>query len=173
MTFSHGFKSSSAGFSLIEIMVALVIVSVAILSLGSFAISIIDNGQQSRERLSAVHLAEQVLEFWQKDANDYVPLIAASGCVLTTATSAPTYPASATCTPASGETVAYTVAASVVQASGPLPSNLATFQPFQPDALSVTPLLTPMLKLVDVSWQHKGTAHSVYLTHITVAPLKL
>jgi prepilin-type N-terminal cleavage/methylation domain-containing protein len=163
MTDSHGLKPSSAGFSLIEIMVALVIVSVAILSLGSFAISIIDNGQQSRERLSAVHLAEQVLEFWQQDTNDYMPAIA-SDCVLTTGTYVPAPSVSATCTPASGVSIAYTVAASVGQTNGPLPSNLAAFQPFTSAGLT----LTPMIKLVTVSWQHKGAAHSVYLTHLTV-----
>jgi prepilin-type N-terminal cleavage/methylation domain-containing protein len=162
MTSSHEFKSSSAGFSLIEIMVALVIVSVAILSLGSFAISIIDNGQQSRERLSAVHLAEQVLEFWQQDTNDFVPAIT-SGCVLTTGTSDSVR---TICTPASGVSIAYTVDASATQASGPLPSNLTAFQLFTSAGLT----LTPMIKLVTVSWQHKGTAHSVYLTHLTVMP---
>lgn len=165
MTHSHGLKPSAAGFTLVEILVTLVIVSVAILSLGGFAISIIDNGQQSRERLSAVHLAEQVLEFWQQDADDYLPAIA-SNCALTTATSAPTYPASATCTPASGESIAYTVAASVVQASGPLPSNLAGFENFGSAGLT----LTPMIKLVTVSWQHRDTTHSIYLTHLTVMP---
>jgi prepilin-type N-terminal cleavage/methylation domain-containing protein len=156
---------SSGGFTLIEILVALVIVSVALLSLGSFAISIIDNGQQSRERLSAVHLAGQVLEFWQQDTDDYMPAIA-SDCVLTTGTSVTPPSPDPTCTPASGVSIAYTVAASVAKASGPRWQNLSTFLPFDSAGLP----LTPMIKLVTVSWQHKGAPHSVYLTHLTVMP---
>ena len=153
-----------AGFSLIEILIALVIVSVAILSLGSFAISIVDSGQQSRERLSAVHLAEQVLEFWQRDPNDYFPSIA-SDCVLTTGSSIPSPSVSATCTPTSGVSIAYTIVASNTQASGPLPSDLNTFQSFTSAGLTVT----PMTKVVTVSWLHKGgTTHSVYLTHLSI-----
>jgi prepilin-type N-terminal cleavage/methylation domain-containing protein len=139
MICSQGFRSSTAGFTLIEILIALVIVSVAILSLGGFAISIIDNGEMSRERLSAVHLAEQVLEFWQRDTNDYLPIIA-SDCALTTASSAPSYPVTVTCTPTSGVSIAYTVVASKTQASGPLPSNLSAFQSFTASGLTVTPV---------------------------------
>ncbi len=164
MTRSQAYRPSTAGFTLIEILIALVIVSVAILSLGSFAVSIIDSGQQSRERLSAVHLAEQVLEFWQRDTNDYVPTLA-TDCALTAATSAPSYPVSVTCTPATGVAISYTVVASNTQASGPLPSDLNSFQSFTSAGLT----LTPMTKVVTVSWLHKGgTTHSVYLTHLTV-----
>jgi len=150
------------GFTLIEILITLVIVSVALLSLGSFALSIIDNGQMSRERLSAVHLAEQVIEFWQRDANDYLPTIA-SNCALTTASSAPSYPATTTCTPTSGVSTAYTIVASKTQASGPLPSDLSAFQSFTSATLTVT----PVTKVVTVLWTHKGTSRSVFLTHLS------
>jgi prepilin-type N-terminal cleavage/methylation domain-containing protein len=153
---------SWAGFTLIEILITLVISSVIILSLGGFAVSIIDNGQLSRERLSAVHLAEQVLEFWQHDANDYLPTMA-SDCTLATSSSAPGYPASTTCTPATGVSIVYTVVVSETQASGPLPSNPSAFQPFTSSGLTVT----PMTKLVTVSWKHKGTSRSVFLTHLS------
>jgi prepilin-type N-terminal cleavage/methylation domain-containing protein len=153
---------SWAGFTLIEILIALVISSVIILSLGGFAVSIIDSGQLSRERLSAVHLAEQVLEFWQRDTNDYLPTIT-SDCTLTTASSAPSYPSSTTCTPVTGVSIAYTVVASETQASGPLPSNLSAFQTFTSSGFTVT----PMTKVVTVSWTHKGTSRSVFLTHLS------
>ena len=110
-------------------------------------------------------LAEQVLEFWQRDPNDYFPSIA-SDCVLTTGSSIPSPSVSATCTPTSGVSIAYAIVASNTQASGPLPSDLNTFQSFiTPAGLTVT----PMTKVVTVSWSHKGgTTHSVYLTHLTV-----
>ena len=151
-----------AGFTLIEILIALIISSVVILSLGAFAISIMDSGQLSRERLSAVHLAEQVIEFWQRDANDYLPSIG-SDCALITAGSAPTYPVTATCTPATGVSTAYTVVASQTQASGPLPANLSSFQSFTSSGFTVT----PMTKVVTVTWSHKGTSRSVFLTHLS------
>lgn len=151
-----------AGFTLIEILIALIISSVIILSLGAFSMSIMNSGQLSRERLSAVHLAEQVLEFWQRDANDYLPTIA-SDCALTTAGSAPGYPATATCTPTTGESLSFTVVASQTQASGPLPSDLSAFQNFTSAGFTVT----PMTKVVTVSWSHKGVTRSVFLTHLS------
>lgn len=154
------FDIAGAGFTLIEILIALIIVSVALMSLGSFAISIIDSGQQSRERLSAVHLAEQVLEFWQHDKKDFAPSID-SNCVLVSGTSTS---ASATCTPTTGVSMTYTVVASSTWAKGPLPSNLSKFQRFESKGLT----LKPMTKVVTVSWSHKGAARSVFLTHLTV-----
>ena len=162
MKMRDGSVSQQAGFTLIEILIALIISSVVILSLGAFSISIMDSGQLSRERLSAVHLAEQVLEFWQRDANDYLPSIA-SDCTLSTAGSAPSYPATATCTPATGVSLSYTVVASQTQASGPLPSNLSTFQSFSSSGFTVT----PVTKVVTVTWSHKGTSRSIFLTHLS------
>lgn len=162
MSNNTGFPRQEAGFTLVEILIALVISSVVILSLGAFGISIMDSGQLSRERLSAVHLAEQVIEFWQRDANDYLPNIA-SDCALTTASSAPSYPATATCTPATGVSTAYTVVASQTQATGPLASNLAAFQNFTSSGFTVT----PVTKVVTVTWSHKGTSRTVFLTHLS------
>lgn len=157
-----GQDSQEAGFTLIEILIALIISSVIILSLGAFAISIMDSGQVSRERLSAVHLAEQVIEFWQRDANDRLPTIA-SDCSMTTASSTPTYPVTVTCTPTTGVATAYTLVAGQTQASGPLATNLTAFQNFSQVGFTVT----PMTKVVTVTWSHKGTSRSVFLTHLS------
>ncbi len=154
--------ASGAGFTLIEVLITMVISAVIILSLGGFALSIIDNGQVSRERLSAVHLAEQIIEFWQRDTNDRLPTIA-SDCILTPAASAPSYPVNATCTPGTGVPIAYAVMANETPASGPLPSNLSAFQAFGSPGLTVT----PMTKVVTVSWAHKGTTRSIFLTHLS------
>jgi len=152
-----------AGFTLIEVLVALVIVSVAVLSLGSFTISTVGSGQVSRERITAVHLAEQVLEFWQHDANDYAPVIAAN-CNLTSKNGgAPNYPLSVTCTPTTGIGIAYTIQASQVQVSGPLAGNLGAFLNFTGQGV----YNTPQTKLVTVSWANKGKPHTIYLTHLS------
>ena len=153
----------SAGFTMIEILVSLTIVSIAVLALGGFGISSMSNGQISRERLTAVHLAEQVLEHWQHDANDRAPLIDTGTCVLTDATSAPAYPVTTTCTPSTGVGISYTLVVYQAQATGPLPSNLSAYQSLpQPTGY----LNTPMTRLVTVSWSHKGVTRSIFLTHI-------
>jgi len=156
-------NTNITGFTLIEVLVALVIVSVAILSLGSFTLSTVTSGQVSRERLTAVHLAEQVLEFWQHDANDYAPVIS-STCALSTSGGAPNNPYTITCTPSSGISIAYTVVASSTQVTGPLASNLSTLQNFTKQGYNNTPLT----KLVTVSWMNKGKTHSIYLTHLSM-----
>ncbi len=152
------------GFTLIEILIALVIVSVGVLALGGFGITTLNSGQVSRERLTAIHLAEQVLEYWQQDANDRLPEVA-TDCVLTDAAGVVSYPATNSCTPAAGGVgIEYTIAADIVRAIGPLPSDLNSMQNFsQPTGYTNT----PEVKLVTVSWSHKGENRSVYLTHVS------
>jgi len=152
-----------AGFTLIEILVTLVIVSVAVLSLGSFTVSMVSSGNVSRERLAAVHVAEQVLEYWQHDNSDFAPTISSTDCSMSTATSLPPYPVSVTCRPASGVSVSYTIVSDQIQASGPLPSNLSAFQSFTKQGYNNT----PQTKVVTVSWSHQGKGHSIYLTHLS------
>ncbi|WP_100266565.1 type IV pilus modification PilV family protein [Mariprofundus ferrinatatus] len=155
--------SSSSGFTLIEILIALVVVSIGVMALGSFGITTMSSGQTSRERLTAVHLAEQVLEFWQQDANDRVPSIA-SDCAMTTMGSVPTYPTSNTCTPATGVGIEYTITTNKTTATGPLASNLSSMQNFiQPTGYANV----PQTKLVTVTWARRGQTRSVYLTHLT------
>jgi len=157
------YQSPMAGFTLIEVLVALVIVSVAVLSLGNFTIATVSSGQVSRERLTAVHLAEQVLESWQHDSSDYAPVIAAN-CALSAATGAPTYPLNVTCTPTSGIGIAYAVQANQLQLTGPLAASLSSFGNFTKQGYNNT----PQTKLVTVTWSNKGKLHSIYLTHLSV-----
>jgi len=159
MNHSH----TMAGFTLIEILVTLIIVSVAVLSLGNFTISMVGSGQVSRERLTAVHLAEQVLEYWQHDSSDYAPLIATADCSLSASTSVPAYPVSVTCSPASGIGSTYTIVTNQIQAAGPLPSSQSTLQTFTKQGYNNT----PQTKVVTVSWTHKNKTHSIYLTHMS------
>ncbi len=168
------------GFTLIETMVTLVILAVGLLALGTFYISVIDGQQVAQERLMAVHLAEQVMENWQHDANDYAPNIS-SGCVLSVRSSAPTYPLSVTCTP-STLAVAYTILSDTSQAQAPLPfnpndgggplvsSNTGNFsiRDMKQVVTASGNSVTPRVKVVTVSWLHKGKARTpVVLTHIS------
>ncbi|MDQ6970570.1 MAG: type II secretion system protein [Mariprofundus sp.] len=158
---------SPQGFTLIEIMVALTIISVAILSLGSFSLGVVGNGQMDRERLTAIHLAEQVLEFWQNDANNYAPVIASS-CTFTTATALPSYPLTSACTPSSGVSANFSVQMAILTATAPLPTN-PNANNSNAGAFAVRNMIggaasNPIIKVATVSWSHKGKTHSVSLT---------
>ena len=155
------------GFTLIEIMVSLTIISVAVLSLGSFSLGVVSNGQVDRERLTAVHLAEQVLEFWQNDANDYAPSIA-STCILTTVAALPAYPVSTACTPSSGVAANFTIVVDALTATAPLPTN-PNANNSNTGAFAVRAMIgggasSPIIKIATVSWSHKGKIRSVSLT---------
>lgn len=150
------------GFTLIEVMVTLLLVSIMLLALGAFSLSIMNNNIVSNERLAAVHLAEQAIETWQRDSNDSFPNIA-SDCSMTTATSAPGYPVQDTCTPATGIQISFTITASVASVKAPL----ATGSGLQTLSATTDHPNTPKVKLVTVAWTHNGKSKSIYLTHLT------
>lgn len=174
-------KRGSRGFTLVETMVTLVILSVGMLALGTFYVSVMDSQHIAQERLMAVHLAEQVIEDWQKDSNDRLPNISGT-CVLSTRASTPTYPVTVTCTP-SALPVAYTIWSNTTQARAPLPTNpnnggVPLAAPNNRGAFAIDPLValsingattvTPMLKVVKVTWSHKGVTQTpIVLTHIS------
>jgi len=160
--------SLQKGFSLIEILIVLLLTAIALLALGTFSLSVMDSGTVSRERLTAVHLAEQVIEEWQRNGSDELPTIGAD-CSMDASTSSLAVvkgsPETQTCASTSGNaTVNFTVVASVSDANAPLPSDLSNFQPMS--GTTAFPI-TPMVKLVTVSWIHKGKSKSIYLTHLT------
>ncbi len=164
------FRYPLSGFTLVEIMVALVIVSIGLLALAAFTLSMMDNGEVSRERLTAVHLAEQVIEGWQQDTNDQPQAIS---CVSGNVTPAVGSPAS--CTPVSGVAIPYTIALSTSQATAPLPpgapGNSGSSIAFGPLTWqgTATPSNPVNVKAVNVTWLHKGRTHTIFLTHITGA----
>ena len=167
---------SERGFTLIEILVALVIVSVGVLALGGFGISVMGSGQVSRERLTAVHLAEQVLEFWQNDANDRPPDITVGTCGLTVLGADPAYPVTIACTPDAGIGISYTISVNRSVAQAPLPSapnNSFVAIPNNNAGSSVRNMvgtITPWSKVETVTWSNKGNSRSVFLTHMTKMP---
>jgi len=160
--------SSRDGFTLIEIMIALVLISVGLLALAAFTITAADNTELSRERLTAVHLAEQIIEEWVKDANDQPQTIACSSGNVT-----PAVGGQVNCRPMFGADISYTIALSVTQATAPLPpgapGNSGSTIAFGPLTWqgTATPNKAVNVKAVEVSWTHKGKSHKVFLTHIT------
>jgi type IV pilus assembly protein PilV len=159
---SETIQREEKGFTLIEVLIALLLASIMLLALGAFSLSVMSNNIVSNERLTAVHLAEQAIETWQRDSNDYFPNIA-SDCSMTSATSAPSYPVQNTCKPATGTQVSFTITASVASVKAPL----ATGSGLQTLSATTDHPNTPKVKLVTVAWMHNGKSKSIYLTHLT------
>jgi len=153
------------GFTMIEVLIAMLMTTVALMALGSFSLAMMDSGSVSRERLTAVHLAEQVIEAWQIDASDFRPVLSAT-CALSTGSST-TSPTSQSCKP--GSQTSYTVSMTTTQAQAPLPTkpnnNGSNDGSFSIRNMIGTP--TPYVKAVTVTWTHKNDTHSVYLTSLT------
>jgi len=171
-----------SGFTLIEILVALVIVSIGVLAIGSFGISSMSVGQTSRERLTAVHLAEQIIEAWQ--STDALPTLNTDYCqtavAWTAATSTSTAPcpttdtvttSTASCITQSGSKITYSISAKESRVCGAPAAGGVSLAFF--GTTSVIPGATiananpPETKVVTVSWTRRGQTRSVYLTHLS------
>jgi len=171
------------GFTLIETLITLVILSVGILALSSFYMTVMDKQQIAQERLVAIHLAEQVMEYWQQDTKDYLPVISGQ-CFLTTRTSQPAYPLTVACTPPA-LAASFTIWSNASQAQAPLPTNpnnggnplvspnagsfsIRNMKPVIINTPTTHNSVIPMLKVVRISWSHKGKARpAIVLTHIS------
>jgi len=174
-------KSSESGFTLVEILVALVIVSIGVLALGSFGVASMSSGQTSRERLTAVHLAEQVIEEWQ--STDALPTLNTDYCQTATAWSASTSTSAApcpttdtittstaTCAPQSGAKISYAITAIESRVCGAPAAGgnaMAFFGTTSAMGATITNANPPKTKVVTVSWTRREVTRSVYLTHLS------
>jgi len=166
------------GFTLIEILITLVILSVGVMALGSFSLTTLSSGQTSRERLTAVHLAEQILEEWQQSGT--LPVLSATNYCQTAVswvspnplpnTTAPcpttgtVNVSTASCIPLFGMKKNYTIEAKESPLCGPSASGSGSFVFYT----STPPAISPKTKVVTVTWTSKGKVKSVYLTHLSV-----
>jgi len=170
------------GFTLIEILIVLLMTAVALMALGTFSVAMMDSGTKSRERLLAVHLAEQVIEEWQVDkVNDFPPVVqnnaTTNTCEVLAGSSTPTFPFTQTCK--IGAQTVYTVKMTRTQAQAPLPkkpnnNNSNSVSSSTPSIRNMIGSPTPYVKAVTVSWTHKGVSpdcltgvNCIYLTHLT------
>ncbi|RMH61866.1 MAG: hypothetical protein D6678_02190 [Zetaproteobacteria bacterium] len=159
------------GFGLVEVMVAMLVSMVALLALGAFTLSMLDQGELARERIAAVHLAESLLEEWQADANDNFPSLR-SDCSSAAAQNASSYPLTSSCISPLVH-VTFNIEANEQGLSAPMPGATPALA-----ALTGVAGLTlvPKVKTVKVSWYHKktgnaskdaGRLHSVFLLHVS------
>lgn len=166
------------GFTLIEVMVTLLIVSVGMLALGAFYSSLIGSESDAQKRLAAVHMAEQLIEDWQKNS-----VLPTPDCTLTTGPSAgnaagqlSTGTSITACQVNMGTKIKFDILLKTVSAKGPVPPNhlnnpnasalnktkLAVLLTDPADAGS----LAVKVRSVRVSWDHKGQTKFVVLTSI-------
>ncbi len=155
-------REAMRGFTIIEALIAMLIAMVALLAIGSFFITVLDQGQVARERLAAVHLAESLLEDWQNDAQDRFPGIRAD-CSTRPFNQPRHYPVKATCSPSSSP-VHYQITADVVPAKGPLPPAPLAIRDFGRPAGFV---VAPRVKVVKVAWTHKQQGREVFLMDVS------
>ena len=152
-------RDGEAGFTLIESMIALVVISVGLFAIGSFTISALSADALARERIMANHVASLLLEEWAQTGD-----VASFGI---TAPSAPSTASGVNSTSASytpGQlSVQYTITVSTSRMLAPLPDGSGGVTT---DMLTGTP--TPIEKKVVVAWTHKGRTYSTYLTHSTL-----
>jgi len=164
------------GFTLIEILITLVIVSVGMLALGKFFAAAINQEGAAQERIAAVHMAEQLLEEWQQANTPPTPDctvngVAAGALVVGTAIIG--------CRANNGVPVGFDILLSTTPATAPLPPlhpnnggagvvTAGLLQGVDPYTQAVIAGSAPvMVRTVSVSWVHGGEIKNIYLTHIT------
>jgi type IV pilus modification protein PilV len=164
------------GFSLIEVLVTLLIVSVGMLALGSFFVTSIRSEGQAQQRLAAVHLAEQIIEDWQKSNATPTPNCKVAGAVPTLTINGA---AITDCVPNDGVPVPFDILIEEANAQAPIPNAHKLY----PGAAGGAPMMGNLLqdptnagsakvkvRKVKVSWTVNEQKKSVLLTHITRKP---
>ncbi len=152
-------RGSEAGFTLIESMIALVVISIGLFAIGSFTISALSADALARERIMANHVASLLLEEWAQTGD-----VASFGMTAPTAPSTATGVNSTSASYTPGQlSVQYTITVSASRMLAPLPDGAGGVAS---GMLTGTP--TPIEKKVVVSWTHKGKTYSTYLTHSTL-----
>jgi len=163
------------GFSLVEVMITMLMVTVGMLALGSFYLASIKSERMAQERISAVHLAEQIIEDWQNTNTLPTPDcevtgVAAGALVLGTTT--------ASCVLNSGIPAPFDILITESPAQAPIPNGHLSHSsgagapemgsllqnPIDPYSAAVN------VRTVQVSWTIDGDTRNVMLTHITRKP---
>ncbi|MDQ7003886.1 MAG: prepilin-type N-terminal cleavage/methylation domain-containing protein [Ghiorsea sp.] len=163
------------GFSLVEVMITLLMVTVGMLALGSFYLASIKSERMAQERVSAVHLAEQILEDWQSTNTLPTPDckvagVAAGALVLDTTT--------ASCVLNNGIPAPFDILISESPVKAPIPSghlrhSTGAGAPEMGNLLQDPTNVgsaTVSVRTVQVSWTIDGATRNVMLTHITRKP---
>ncbi len=160
------------GFSLIEVMVTMLLVTVGMLALGSFYLAAIQSEGRAQERVAAVHFAEQILEDWQ--VNNAAPTpdckvagSAAGALAIGTATTS--------CIPNSGLPIPFDILINESDAKAPIPNGHLLHSPGvgapEMGKMLTNPAVVGSAKVkirsVKVSWTVGSTTRDIVLTHVT------
>ncbi len=109
-------KTRAQGFTLIEVMVAMLVAMIGSLALGALLIGSMDSDALARERVAAVNVAKRILEEWAASPVDALPTPACNPPIgqLSVGTSV-------TCTPATGLVrIPFTISVNVRPVTAPL-----------------------------------------------------
>jgi len=143
--------SRDDGFTLIETVVAMVIIMIIMLGSSSFITWSLSQDSLARERTIATHVAEKLMEEWAatNDLNSYGFTVA----------------------PGAGGTTTKTFTVPELNTTLTLVAKTSVMKAPSPDA-SANPDLTgtpqPLVRLIRVQWRHQGAAKEVFLTHATM-----
>ena len=168
-------KHFERGFTLIEVLVTLLIVSVGMLALGAFFTTSIHQEGVAQERIAAVHMAEQIIEAWQDGNAVPTPDCTVSGAVPTLVIGTTT----TNCRASNGVPVAFDLTLREAPATAPLPTThpnngtgavvtgnlLSGVDPYTQQVIAGS--TSVKVRTVTVAWTHGGQSRSVFLSHIT------
>ncbi len=158
--------SAMRGFTLIEAMLTMVIASVAILALQSFYTSILQSEALAESRITAVHLAEQIIESWQQANTAAPPPVQCVNGLVNLQLNLPT----PCIVPGSNDT-AFTITATINPAKAPMPQAGGVAWANLPGVTDPYGVVTnPDIRVVTIEWQHRGEIKRVMLTHLARVP---
>ncbi|MDX8377658.1 MAG: type IV pilus modification protein PilV [Mariprofundales bacterium] len=144
-----------SGFSLVEALVAMVIISVGLLAITKFSINIMTFDAQARERAEATHIATQILEDWialNALQNNRTPP-ASYGFSNTASTTATSFTSSNF--PSTSLNIKYQLSATLVALTDQGTQGVNTLNPQKIIQNNILVTRIPYLRKVSVSWSPK------------------
>ncbi len=170
------------GFSLIEGLVTMLIVTVGMLALGSFYLAAIKSESRAQERVAATHFAEQILENWQvmTTTGNFTPAVTPD-CQIAGVAAGPLAIGVTLqdCIPNAGFPIPFDILIQESNVVAPIPNSHLLHSNPGVGAPEMNNLLTdptvsgsPRVKVrvVRVSWTESNVVRDVVLTHITRKP---
>jgi len=158
-------KSCEKGFTLIEVMVAMLILVVGILGMAKVGIGAMKSDSVAGSRTVAINVAQQVMEVWNATGS----LDGQYG--FTSTPTANVAMATSNDLAVTGSPTTFNVQAVASSMTAPRPDwdGVASIASNDMNLFANAPAENPLFKEVKVSWTQKNITRSVTLTHATTA----
>jgi len=158
--------SKERGVTLIEVLIALLIIAVSVVALASMSVNSFETSYSSTQRLAASFFAEQIMESWQYNPSDFPPSIDGA-CNVSQGAAAASYPIVSKCTlsiiGASPLNLKVIMDTSNITAPIPLAGAISD----QPLTTPPGYTLTPRSKWVKISWTDELGQEDILLFDVT------